>query len=187
MILCHLRKARMATRTKRLLVLLTLGLVLAALVGAPAKAYFASTPVGSAGPYLGNSPGFVYCAGSLRLIRAPGPYIGRAPAAAYASSTQTIWMQVRLERFNWTYRVWQVVDRHPWQWQNVAPNAYPNYAAFWEEEFRNIGPTGDFRISYDFRWWVGGNEIGSIYGFHHGSEYQVSTSTGYTFADGCHI
>jgi hypothetical protein len=169
---------------RRLFVLLAVVLAVSGIGAAPAKAYFSSTPVGYAGPWLGSSPGFVYCGMSLRLIRAPGPYVGRANA--YTNYSQTIWMQVRLERFNWTYSRWEIIQTHQWQQQPVAPGS--GYAAFWEEEFRDVGPSAYFRISYDFRWSVAGvGTIGRVFGYHHGSEYQVSGTGGFTFADGCYI
>jgi hypothetical protein len=161
-----------------------------AMAPAPAHAILSGTPQGSVGPWLGSSMGYVGCYRLNRYILAMGPYVGRANL--YPAALETIWMQVRLERF---YKDvagggWYVIKRNPWQWQNVQSGGYAN---FWEEEFWNIGGTAHYRVTYDFRWFANGKQIGSIITMPSGYEYSLGGDFGaglglsYTFDHGCYI
>jgi hypothetical protein len=129
------------------------------------------------GPWLG-SYGTIACMQFTDHVVDAGPWVGRT--GGYPSATQTIYLRSRLERLvNGRYEL-DVLP--PWRSVATAPGQYAKFA----REAFTIRIDGVYRVSYDFRWYVGGRQVGSALTYHHDSEFDINRMEGQRIvSNGC--
>jgi len=155
--------------TKSLVAAVVTVVVMLAALGAiaqPAHAAFYTYISGSTGPWLG-SPSRSNCYPLGRSITSQSTNAGRAPI--YSSSVQTIWMEPRLERFDFATGTWKRYLVGKWQSRTVQPG---QYAPFSEQEYTNLPNGYYYRTGYFFKWYVGNYWLGEVLTFNEQAEYK---------------
>lgn len=149
---------------------------------APTTASAAWNPAGGLTGYWGSwlgSSDVVRCVQHSDFLQDAGPWVGRS--SAYPYSTQVVWKQTRLERLvNGRY----VFERfNDWVGYSTAPG---QHVRFPQEQFMFLTLDGVYRISYDFRWYVNGRQVGSALTYHHDNEILINPMEGQRIvSNGC--
>jgi hypothetical protein len=185
-----MRLNRLTRRPRRSLLVCSASVLIALVAATPASAVWnaAGSASGYVGPWVG-SYGSVSCVQHSKLVWHAGPWVGRI--RAYPRAVQTIAMQPRLERLIAGRYV--IEQRGQWRSMRTNPGQHANFQrAYFVIPGDGVVhvpvnvPDGVFRVSYLFRWYVGGHQVGSIVKRHHDNEIEISVLEGQRIvSNGC--